>query len=266
MVKAFSNSKGNLYFKFFIAFVFILIAVLLVFPYFNNKDKKDILNLDLELGNENLNDNQSLKFMTKLDYNKKCDGLLQYEIFRLNNITLSINKTENIMLNGKISRNNTLKLNKLPPDNYILRAKIRCDDNLGFSTARFKISAKETDAENMSDKIPLKQNISDGKPTEDVQINKNTELRTTEIIATSSHDPAKAQQMCNSLNAEKKDECLSGIAERTKNKDFCSKIQSISARDGCYLSLVLEGIQIDCADVYDSYQRGACYSLKTNQG
>lgn len=266
MVKVFSNSKGNLYFKFFIAFVFILIAVLLIFLYFNNKDKKDILKLDVELESDNIYNNQSLKFLTKLDYNKKCNGIVQYEIFRLKNITLVFNKTENIKLNGKVSRDGTFPLNQLLPNDYILRAKIKCDDNLGISAARFKIIAKETGAGNIGDKIPPRQNTSNDKLSENASIKQVADIPTSEIISLSSRDPDKAEQMCNSLSSEKKDECISGIAERTKNKDFCSKVQAVSARDGCYLSLALEGIQIDCANIYDSYQKQACYSLKTNQG
>ena len=110
-----------------------------------------------------------------------------------------------------------------------------------------------------------KQNVSSDKITE-IDGKQRLELSTSEIIALSGKDHNKAEQMCNSLSTEKKDECLSSIAEKTKNKEFCSKIQDVSIRDGCYLSLVLEGLRIDCADVYDSYQRGACYSLKINQG
>ncbi|MBI2659688.1 hypothetical protein HYX07_00825 [Candidatus Woesearchaeota archaeon] len=267
MVKVFNSLKGNTYFNLFATFVLILAIILLIFPYFNDKKSdKDILKLDLELENENLYNNQSLKFLTKLESNKKCDGLLQYEVFRLTNITLAINKTESIKFNGKVSRDAAFSLNQLLPNDYILRAKIKCNDNLGISAARFKIIGNETGAGDISDKLIAKQNISNDKLSEIMSIENMAEISTSEIIALSSHDPDKAEQMCNSLSTEKKDECISGIAERTKNKDFCSKIQSISARDGCYLSLVLEGIQIDCADVYDSYQRGACYSLKTNQG
>lgn len=265
MVNAFNSIKGNLYFNLFITFILILITILLIFLHFNNKEsEKNFLKLDLELENENLYSNQSLKFLTNLDYSKECDGTVQYEIFRLSNITLVINKTGNIKLNGKVSRNEALVLNKLPPDNYILRVKIKCNDDFGISAVRFKILAKEKDAFNVSGKIPIKQNISNDKFSEDISIKKAAELSASEIIALSSHDPVKAEQMCDLLVMEK-DECFSGIAEKTKNKGFCSRIQEVSVRDGCYISLALEGAQIDCADIYDSYQRGACYSLKLNQ-
>ena len=266
MVNIFNSIKGNLYFNLFTTFVLILIAVLLIFLHFNNKEssEKYILKLDLELENENLYSNQSLKFLTKLDYDKKCDGLVQYDVFRLNNITLVINKTENINLSGKVSRSNEFPLNELLPNDYILRAKVGCNDKLGISTARFKILAKEEVV--INDKISIKQNTSNDRLSENAPIKNVAEISASEIIALSGQDTDKAKKMCNSLYTEKKDECLSEIAEKTKNKDFCSGIQAVSARDGCYLSLVLEGVQVDCADVYDSYGREACYSLKLNQG
>ena len=262
-----SSSKGNFHLKILAVFISFVIIILILLLYLNNKksEEKDILELDLVLEKESFYNNQSLNFLTKLYYNKKCDGLVQYEIFRLNNISVVINKNEDIKLSGKVSRDDAFSLNKLSSGNYILRAKIRCNDKLEISIAKFSILSKEKNIFNISDKASIKQNISDNKFSENISMKKTEELSPSEIIALSNQNPNKAEQMCNSLSTEKKDECLSVIAEKTKNKDYCSKVQDVSIRDGCYLSLVLEGIYIDCADIYDSNQREACVSLKSNK-
>ena len=261
MVKVFSRKRSNFYLAALAVFVLIAIASIFGFLSKNQKTNENkSLRIDLNLDSRDLYSNQSLDFTTDMFYSESCDAILQQEIFRLNNLTIIVDETKKVALSGESSARKSFALSNLPAGDYILRAKIKCDDKLEISIAKFRILEVGKGGLDLENKEPA------GYETEKSQIisQKTDNLVISEISALSLQNPKEAEQKCNSLNAENKDKCLSGIAESMKNKEFCAKVQDVSIRDGCYASFAIQGFYDVCGSISDSYQKEACYALKAN--
>ncbi|MBI2654562.1 hypothetical protein HYX02_07205 [Candidatus Woesearchaeota archaeon] len=259
MAGMFNSKKCNLYLIALVIFIFVVSGILFFMYFKSQKKEKDDLRLDLVLEKTNLYSNESLDFSASLYYNKKCDGVFHYEIFRLSDVSVVISESEDIRLNGDDSRAKSLALSRLLPGEHILRAKLKCGDKVEISIARFSIL--------QSGEIASSSKIFDEQTAKgSIEITKTEESKILEIIDSSEQNQNQALQMCDSLDTSSKDKCYSGIAEKTKNKEYCAKIQDITTRDGCYASLALEGVYGACEHIVDSYQREACNSLKANQG
>lgn len=262
MVNVFKAKRANFYLAALAVFVLIAISSLFVFLSKNQKtSEKESLRIDLNLDNRELYSNQTLDFTTDIFYSRSCDAILQYEIFRLNNLTIIVDETENAKLSGESSARKSFALGDLPAGDYVLRAKIKCNNKLEISIAKFRILEAWEGRASLEDKKSAEHGI-----TEKSQITpqKTDDLAISEVAALSLQNPKEAEQKCNSLSAENKDKCFSGIAESTKNKEFCAKVQDVSTRDGCYAGLALQGFYDVCDSIINSYQKEACYALKAN--
>ncbi|MBI2150457.1 MAG: hypothetical protein HYU27_07615, partial [Acidobacteria bacterium] len=80
---------------------------------------------------------------TELYSDKKCKGFLLYEIFNLNDLSISGNRHENIEFVKKTIRNSQFSLNNFNSGNYILRGQIKCKDMGDVSTAKFNVKPKQ---------------------------------------------------------------------------------------------------------------------------
>ena len=267
MVDLFSEKRGTFYFKLFIIFFITVIISFGAYFYFANSNRNAIssLKINVILEDDSLYNDEFLKFSTELYSNKKCKGLVSYEIFNLNDLSAINNKRENIEFVEKSTRNDQISLNNLEKGDYILRGQIKCDTMGDVFTAKFKIIPKQILNISNAKKIETLQNISNmtSPQAAEAPATRETELKISDIIEMSKTNLIKAEQLCNSFKTDN-DKCFAGIAIKTKNKIYCSKVEEVSLRDGCYANLALIGDYSVCDSIYDYYQKQGCYALKSN--
>ena len=81
--------------------------------------------------------------------------------------------------------------------------------------------------------------------------------------AVSKQDPNKAGQICNSIESSaKKNLCFSEVAEYSGKSTFCTRIDSNTKRDSCYMNFALDGDFTVCDKVVNKYLQRSCESLK----
>lgn len=256
--------KTKSHLKLLAGLIFFLIVVLILSLYFNNLKQKTqpISKFNIVLDKNELYNNETLNFATNIYSYRECDGILLYDIFRLGTSTMVLNKRDNVRLSENISIKSNFFLNNLSSDNYMLRARLICNNKLEISSAKFNIKPKGTikQIKKAIVKNDSKENFSDT-----IVIDKKQELKISEIIQQSSEYPAKTKELCSLLKNQNKNKCLIEIALNTKDKKYCAKIEAVAARDGCYGSFALQGDYSVCDYIYDTYQKDACNSLKSNQ-
>lgn len=209
---------------------------------------KDTLEIKIGIDKTKFQNNEPISFSANLYSSKSRDCLLYYEIFNLDNVTIVSKQQEKIKLMETLTKKGVFSIENFSGGNYLLRAKIKCDEHVEIATAKFTIIAEEEDLK--------KQNISN-ENLENLQ-----ELKISEIIKVSKDDPTKAISMCSLVNPKFSDNCILEIAEAAKNSELCFKIQEISIKDGCFLNFALKGNYSLCEYINDKYQKDGCNVLK----
>jgi hypothetical protein len=86
----------------------------------------------------------------------------------------------------------------------------------------------------------------------------------TEVKLTASSDPESAADICIKLKAEnQKDVCYSVVADTSKRNSYCDRIISVSSRDDCYLSFLINLGDVEvCDKITDANDKEFCNQLK----
>lgn len=218
---------------------------------------KDKLEIKINLDKTKLQNNEPISFSANLYSSKSRDCLLYYEIFNLDNVTIVSKQQEKIKLMETLTKKGIFSIENFSGGNYILRAKIKCDEHVEIATAKFTIIAEEEDSKNQKETKLIKNDTFEEIDNKNLQ-----ELKISEIIKVSKDDPTKAIAMCFSLNPKFSDNCILEIAEAAKNSELCFKIQEISIKDGCFLNFALKGNFSLCGYINDKYQKDGCNVLK----
>ncbi|MBI3036081.1 hypothetical protein HYY71_07215 [Candidatus Woesearchaeota archaeon] len=240
----------------------------MLFVYFGKKTNNEMENgISIALDKESLNKNESLSFSVNLRSSKPCMDLAAYEIFDLSNVSVVLAKQEVMELNSNLPKKITLNLKNLNAGSYILRLRARCNGNTKLSTAKFRIisEAKPLHAE-QKELVDLNSSSESRKtqiPSESRDNENFLDMKTSEIYELAKKDQFKAEKICDSLSTDIKDRCFSSLADATNNFQYCSRVQSLSSKDGCYINFALRGNFDVCGNIYDTYQKEGCYALKS---
>ena len=88
----------------------------------------------------------------------------------------------------------------------------------------------------------------------------------TDVKATSVNDPESALPECSDLaSLDQKDICFSVIADSSGSYEYCSRVDSTTYRDNCYMSFVLKGNVDVCQYITDADNSAFCNQLRIVQ-